>query len=259
MGYFDIRLVTTRHLPIAILILQVLPISGAASNNTRMFKAVKINGGDASCSTQGKNYKSITFSSRLTSATIPCAGICNKEDACVLFDSKGNVCNLYTLTLPAAMPCALGNEGTLAYTKILLGDLALYKRVIYSSTVPDHIAPFSDLTSNKTTYPDYRYCPCTTALANSWIQVDLGRSYKVSRVDVTASFGLREQYFKSVNVHVGETANSYYDPLVYAKGPTPPNPLELVKIDVVGTGRYMTLLQLEASYFCICKIQIYGY
>ncbi|XP_064103459.1 uncharacterized protein LOC135213434 [Macrobrachium nipponense] len=162
-------------------ILPVLTLSGADSDNSRLFKEVKINGGEANCSTEGKNYKSVTLSSELTSARIPCSTICNMDDACVLFDTQGNICNMYTLTLSAVTPCASGEAGTRAYTKVLGVDIALHTSVQYSSTVDDHVVSFSELTSSRTTYPDYHYCPCTLEQANSWIRVDLGEAEDFSR------------------------------------------------------------------------------
>ncbi|XP_066938964.1 uncharacterized protein [Macrobrachium rosenbergii] len=229
MGNFDNQFVIYYFL---IAILQVLPISEAASNSSRIFKEVKINGGDASCSTQGKNYKSINFSSAMTSATTPCANICNKDDACALFATKGNVCTLYNLTLSATTPCALGASGTRAFTKYLGTDIALHKSVQYSTFAPGNIAPFSELTSDRTSYnDDHHYCPCTQYLANSWIRVDLGQTYKIARVDVTVSFQLREGYFRTVNIYVGETGDWQSDPAVGGKDSTIPAPLELLKFN----------------------------
>ncbi|XP_064103460.1 uncharacterized protein LOC135213435 [Macrobrachium nipponense] len=258
MGNFDNQFIICYFL---IAILQALPISCAASNgNSRLFKEVKINGGDADCSTAGKNYKSVTFSSVLSSATIPCANICRQEDACVVFDTKGNVCTLYNLTLSATTPCAMGASGTRAYTKHLGRDIALYKFIDASTIAPGNIALFSELTSNRTSYNDnHLYCPCTQVYDNSWIRVDLGQTYKITRVDVTVSFQLRETYFRTVSVHIGDTGLLAVDPLVGGKDSRIPAPLELYKFYVTGTGRYVILQQLETNHFCCCKIQIYGY
>ncbi|XP_066939171.1 uncharacterized protein [Macrobrachium rosenbergii] len=137
--------------------------------------------------------------------------------------------------------------------------MALGRSVQYSSTVVDHLVPFSELTSTRTTYPDYHYCPCTLGQANSWVRVDLGRWRKISRVDLTASFQLRETHFRTVNIHIGDTGDWQNDPIVGGKDATTPGELEVLKFDVTGTGRYLTLVQQEDDYFCICKIQAYGY
>ncbi|XP_068225541.1 uncharacterized protein [Palaemon carinicauda] len=240
------------------MILQILETSADYSVQETLFKKVMINGDDAKCSTEGDNYRTIIVSTTIPSATITCSVLCNMDDACLLFDTKDYACNLYSSVLSAEAACASGSTGTKAHTKILVEDLALFKSVEYSSTVTHHLVPFSDLTSNKTTYPSFHYCPCTD-FGYNWIRIDLGQTYKIVRVDVTVSLEEREGSFKTVNILIGETGSINDDPVVGGKAATTLSELEVVEFNVKGAGRFVTLVQEEEGNLCCCKIQIRGY
>ncbi|XP_042235193.1 uncharacterized protein LOC121874915 isoform X2 [Homarus americanus] len=235
------------------LLLGLLTTPSFSLGNTAFFTKVYVDGGDAPCATTNTLYLTKEFTH---AREIYCPFRCAQDPSCTLCTFTDGQCKLYTLKLTPNVACAVSGRGTVGYSR-LPKDLALYKHVDYSSMVTDHIGIFSEITNDATSWQSFTYCPCTTNQGSEWVRVDLEKTYLVSSILLTASADVRETYFKTVKIHVGNTGDVHYDPVVAVKSAATPSPYQVLQYDVAARGRFVTLHQQEVGYFCLCKVQVF--
>ncbi|XP_053648429.1 uncharacterized protein [Cherax quadricarinatus] len=187
-----------------------------------------------------------------------CSHLCSLNSACRFFSLEGGNCLLQTLKLTPGYDAVSVISGLDSYTVPSTEyDLAFLKPIQAGSTWNGYPNPPSvvngDMCWTKSTQ-----CSCTD-YNKQWITVDLLTSVNLTRIVVTSSFDVDQEYYAKTDIHVGNTGSYTTDAIVASKdGTSPSMPLETFTYNVAVKGRYVTLHRTDNTALCLCSLQVFS-